>query len=440
MEHFDTIVIGGGILGCFAARNLCRWKLSVLLLEATEDVCTGITRANSAIVYAGYDMKPGTQKAEMTVRANRDFDRLCKELDVPFFRRGSLMVSFGPVGYASLVKKLEVGTKNHVPGLKLLSGAEARTLEPMLSASVTAALYAPTTGTVNPWLLGIAAYENALQNGCRAKMNRTVTAIEKDRDGYRVTTNTGSFSCRAIINCAGIHASDIQDMIYPGGASTKLDGADYLVMDPKSRSPRHILFEETEAGKGVTAVPCVEGNLLLESSARPFQPAFATTQEGMKAIKDAAVLLLPDFETESVIRSFGAVRPNPRREDGSSIHDFCIERPADDFISFIGIKTPGLTCANELGHTAAESIARKLQALPNPYFDPHRPGIAGSDDEIICQCQNITRGQILEAIARGATTPDGVKHRVGTGMGVCQGSRCALSIQKLLEEYGHGTL
>lgn len=439
MEYFDTIVIGGGILGCFAARNLCRWKLSVLLLEAAEDVCTGVTRANSAIVYAGYDMKPGTKKAEMTVRANADFDRLCRELEVPFSRRGSLMVSSGPLGYRSLVKKLEAGKQNQVPGLRLLSPEEARALEPMLSDSITAALYAPSTGTVNPWLLGIAAYENALQNGCRAKMNTAVTAIAIAPGGYCVTTNRGSFSCRSVINCAGIHAAHMQDMIYPGGASTKLNGADYLVMDPLTRSPKHIIFEETEAGKGITAIPCVEGNLLLESPVRPLYPDFATTQEGMDAIKTAAARLLPGLNTQDVIRSFGAVRPNPHK-DGGSIRDFCIEQPAEDFISFIGIKTPGLTCANELGRSAAEAIAQKLQAMPNPHFDPHRPSIVATDDQIVCQCQNITKGQILEAIRRGATTPNGVKRRVGTGMGRCQGSRCNWQIQLLLEEHGHGTL
>ena len=160
MKHFDAIIIGGGILGCMTARNLRRWNISTLLLEKEGDICTGITRANSAIVYPGYDNKPGTRKAEMTVRANAEFDQLCRELEVPFSRRGSLMVCCGPKGYASLEKKLRAGAKNNVPGLRLLSGEEARALEPMLSEEVTAALYAPSTGTVNPWSLGIAAYEN----------------------------------------------------------------------------------------------------------------------------------------------------------------------------------------------------------------------------------------------------------------------------------------
>lgn len=440
MEYFDTIVIGGGVLGCFAARNMCRWKLSVLLIEAAEDVCTGITRANSAIVYAGYDMKPGTRKAEMTVRANASFDRLCAELEVPFSRRGSLMVCSGPKGYESLKRKLEAGRENQVPGLKLLSGEEARELEPMLSPDVTAALYAPSTGTVNPWLLGIAAYENAMKNGCQPQMNTHVTNIQKTQDGYCVETDKGSFSCRAIVNCAGLHSAEIQDLIYPGGTAIRLDGTDYLVMDPLIQTPKYILFQETENGKGITAVPCVERNLLLESPARPLKIPFATTWENMEITKTAVSELLPNLDIGAVIRSFGAVRPNPHRTDGSSIHDFCIEQPSSTFISFIGIKTPGLTCSNELGLYAAGRIAEALSAAPNSHFDPHRAAISAGDDQIICQCGQVTKGQILEAIRRGASTLDGVKRRVGTGMGPCQGSRCAWEIEKLLEECMHGTL
>lgn len=440
MEYFDTIVIGGGVLGCFAARNMCRWKLSVLLIEAAEDVCTGITRANSAIVYAGYDMKPGTRKAEMTVRGNASFDRLCAELEVSFSRRGSLMVCYGPRGYASLAKKLEAGNRNQVPGLKLLPDEEARELEPMLSEKVTAALYAPSTGTVNPWLLGIAAYENALKNGCQARMNTYVTDIQKTRDGYQVITDKGSFSCRAIVNCSGVHAAKIQNMLYPGDTAIRTDAADYLVMDSMIRTPQYIIFEETETGKGITAVPCVEGNLLLESPARTLEIPFASNRESMEFTKRAASGLFPSLDTGAVIRSFGAVRPNPHKGDGSSIHDFCIEQPSPTFISFIGIKTPGLTCSNELGQYAAETIAQALSASSNPDFDPHRAAITAEDDQIICQCRHITKGQILEAIRRGATTVDGVKRRVGTGMGPCQGSRCDWEIEKLLEECMYGTL
>ena len=440
MEHYDVIVIGGGVLGCFTARNLCRWNLSVLLLESTEDVCTGITRANSAIVYSGCDNKPNTLKARMTVHANAAFDDLCRDLDVPFSRCGSLMVSFGPRGERSLAKKLEQGKLNGVPGIRLLSGDEARAMEPMLSPDVTAALWVPSTGTVNPWLLGIAAYENALENGCRARMNMKVTAIEKIGQEYLVSAGQEQFFCRAVVNCAGLSSPDIQEMVFPPSVTLHPDGTDYLVMDPRIPAPGRIIFQESEQGKGITAIPCVEGNLLLESPARPLGIPYATTLEGMEHLKTAAASLLPGLEIGSVIRSFGAVRPNPRHEDGRSIHDFSIEQPDEDFISFIGIKTPGLTCANELGMYAAETIAKALSAPVNPGFTPRRSAIKSTDHRIICQCRNITQSEILEAIRRGASTVDAVKRRAGSGMGPCQGSRCARKIEQLLEEYRSGTL
>ena len=175
MKHFDAIVIGGGILGCMMARNLRRYQISTLLLEKEGDVCTGITRANSAICYAGYDNKSGSLKAELTVRGNANMERLCAELEVPFSRCGSLLVTYDAESVPKLHKKLKNGIRNGVPGLQLLTGSEAEAMEPQLAKGVAAALYAPSTGTVNPWQLGIAAFENALQNGAQAQLHTVVT-------------------------------------------------------------------------------------------------------------------------------------------------------------------------------------------------------------------------------------------------------------------------
>ena len=171
MKQFDAIVIGGGILGCMTARNLRRWSISTLLLEKEADICSGITRANSAIVYAGYDNKPGSRKAQLTVQGSANMETLCRELDVPFSRCGSLLVTYDEASVPRLQKKLRNGAKSGIPDLQLLSGPEAEVMEPELRPGVAAALSAPSTGTVNPWQLGIADYENALQNGMEAMLN-----------------------------------------------------------------------------------------------------------------------------------------------------------------------------------------------------------------------------------------------------------------------------
>jgi glycerol-3-phosphate dehydrogenase len=441
MKQYDAVIIGGGILGCFAARNLRRWNISVLLLEKEEDVCKGITRANSAIVYAGYDNKPGSLKAAMTVRGNANMEVLCRELDVPFSRCGSLLVTYDKAAREKLERKYQNGLKNGVPGLRMLSGAEAEAMEPMLRPGVAAALYAPSTGTVNPWQLGIAAYENALQNGAEAVLDTQVLGIRKSDPGYLVETETETYLCKAVLNCAGLFADRIQEMVFEPSVRLKLDGAEYMVFDPLAPKPSRVIFHQAEScGKGITAIPCTEGNLLISGTRKPLKTPFATTQEGLRELHAASKALLPDLELDKIIRSFGAVRPNPHRESGESINDYSVENPGPGFYSLIGIKTPGLTCSNELGQYLAERTAEYLQADVNLEFDPQRPGICIKDHEIICQCEEITRAEILEAIRRGARTVDAVKRRVGSGMGRCQGTRCSLKIETLLEDAKRGKL
>ena len=441
MKKYDAIVIGGGILGCMTARNLRRWQISTLLIEKEDDVCKGITRANSAIVYAGYDNKPGSLKAELTVRGNANMASLCEALEVPFSRCGSLLVTYDEESVPKLERKLKNGTQNGVPGLKLLTGAEAEAMEPMLKKGVAAALYAPSTGTVNPWQLGIAAFENALQNGAEAALSTQVPGIRKGETDYVVETGADTYACKMVFNCAGLSADRVQEILFSPSVRLELDAAEYLVFDSNAQKPERIIFHQAQScGKGITAIPCVEGNLLISGVRKPMDVPFSTTVEGLRELHAAAKELLPDVRSDHVIRSFGAVRPNPHRENGESLHDFCIEHPAPGFYSLIGIKTPGLTASNELGLLLAQKAAEYLGAAENPSFDPKRKAISQKDNDIICQCEQISRAEIIEAIRRGASTADGVKRRIGSGMGRCQGSRCTWAIEKLLEAYRNGTL
>ena len=447
MKHFDVVVIGGGVLGCFAARELRRWQLSAALVEESDDVCTGVTRANSAIVYAGYDNKVGSLKAQLTVRGNASMERLCDELEVPFSRCGSLLVATEPETIAILEKKLRHGRENGVPQLCLLSGEEAREMEPMLTERVWAALYAPSTGAVNPWQLGIAAFENAVHNGCQPFMQTKVLGLQRIENGYLVETDRAAFSCRAVINCAGLSADKVQELLFAPSVRLRLDGADYLVLDKLAAKPSRVLFHQAAVcGKGITAIPTTEGNLLLSGVRRPLGTPFATTIDGLSRLHADTQRLLPEVDLTRVIRSFGAVRPNPYRvvkkdgkwvPDGSSIGGFCVEHPDRGFFTLMGIKTPGLTCARELGYYVASRCAAELDAEENKNFDPVRRICVKTGGEIICRCEQITRAEVLDAIARGARSVDGVKRRVGSGMGRCQGSRCSYEIEKLLEAYQH---
>ncbi len=453
MKNVDVAVIGGGVLGCMTARELMRYDLSAVLIERQDDVCRGITRANAAIVYTGRDNKPGSLKARMTVRANADFDRVCKELDVEFIRRGSLLLSYDEACDSVLEKKLSYGIENNVPGLRILSGEEALELEPTLSAVPRAALYTPGTGTVNPWQLGIAAYENAAANGCQSMLGCSVAGIQRSGNGYLIRTDKDEVFCRAVINCAGLTADKVHNMLFEPELELWYNASDFLVFDRQAKGPGMILLEERPYGKGISLIPTVEGNLLVQSEVRELEgEAFAFRAKSREELLQRASAVVKGIDGENIIRCFAGIRPNPRHvgRQGKDISSFVISNPEPGFISLIGIKTPGLSCSHELGSYCAEEIAAYLGTCENKNFKPGRRAIVQPKKlslekrselididpdygHIVCLCEDISEAEIKEAIRRGAKSVEAVKRRLGSGMGPCQGSRCSYAISRMLE-------
>ena len=537
-KDYDVIVIGGGLLGCFAARNLARYDLRVALLEKREDLCMGMSRANTAIVYSGCDTKPGTLKTTMCVDASQGFEDLCAELGVKYSKCGSIMICFGERGAGVLRKKLEQGARNGVRGARMLTREEVLELEPNVSAEVYAGLYIPDTGTVMPWDLCLAAAENAARNGVDIILNAEADNISRSSDGYIVEVRAEHtaadasasgqdipvkaagvtvYNTKAVVNCAGLNADVVLEKVFEPVVRIVPDAGDYYVLDTKAQGfIRHVIFHEPEEkGKGLTLVPTVEGNILVGPTERELvmdaaenipadDAGFETTLEGLESLRSLVAEVVPGLPMEHVIRSFGAVRPNPFEVDyisqksahgdeaaqltnversipeggtpeggisdnalqncaaskekravtisNRSVNDFSIIESEDEaFISFIGVKTPGLTCANELGRYAADRIAEKLDALPNVKYDSHRLAQVRVNEmpfnerealvrrdpaygRIVCRCRGVTEGEVLDAIraAPGAVTLDGVKHRAGTGLGRCQGGFCTQHVLELL--------
>lgn len=476
MDSYDVLVIGGGLLGCFAARGLTRYRLKIALLEAREDLCTGISRANTAIVYSGCDTKPGTTKSRMCVAAAQSFGSLCHELGVRYTPCGSLMICFGPRGEETLRKKLAQGLANGVRGIRLLSREEVLTLEPNISSDVRLGLYAPEAGTVIPWELGLAAAENAVMNGASLLLNSKVNGIKRFNGGYKVTSGGKDLFARGIINCAGLFADEILEKVQPPSVRLFPAAGDYYVLDTKAGGHiHHVIFHEPEEkGKGLTLVPTVEGNILVGPSSVPAdgKEGFKTSREGLDRLHDLVCSVIPTLPVAHVIRSFGALRPNPFfvrldaesgdyvRED-KGISDFTIVRAEDKsaFLSLIGIKTPGLTCANELGLHVADTMAELLGGMDlKSDYNPQRPAPLRLNDlsfeerarlvrenpaygRIVCRCRKISEGEIVDAIHGrgktmlefpGAVTVDGVKRRTGAGSGRCQGSFCSQRIIELI--------
>lgn len=481
-SKYDVVIIGAGILGCFAARALSRYALNIAVLEKREDVSTGITRANTGIIYQGYDQHPGSLKAELTRKASLRFPDMCHELDVPFRKTGLLMVSFGPNADRVLKKKISQGAENGITDIRLLNSDEVYEIEPHLRGGISHALYSEQTYTVNPWDLGIAAFENARANGINFFFNEEVGSIARSVDGFTIETASCTYQAERVLCTAGFSGDRLWEMVSPPQIRIVPMAADYLVFDKYAGGMiNHVIsVEPEEKGEGLTLVPTADGNILAGPTRRDLPgwldksdvyeasnishsmhghyapgPDGATASSGIKELLDKCSWLVPDLPQDMVIRNFGAARPNPYQLDaegnltGKSLSDFVILED-DGFFDLIGVKTPGITCADELGKYMAERIVSSFEKRPayNAAFNPNRKGIIkvshlaeqefaalpSEYHEIICRCEKISLGEILEAIRRGATTIDGIKRRTGAGMGRCQGGYCMEKILKILSE------
>ncbi|MDR1067899.1 MAG: FAD-dependent oxidoreductase [Clostridiales Family XIII bacterium] len=478
---FDVIVIGAGVLGCFAARELRRYALRVCVLEKNADICAEITKANTAVIYAGYDMKPGTLKARLTVRGNREMETLCAELGVPYNKCGSLLVASGPVAERVLADKYKNGTENGVADLRLISGDEARVMEPGLSESVTKALCSQSTGTLDPWELGIAAAENAAANGAEFCTGVKVTGITYARGeknyivGYEDAGGGGEYRAAAVVNAAGLYGDDVLATYRTPDFRIVPTKAEFIVLDTyAAKSVKRIIFQQREEGKGVTIVPTVSGNVLVGPTGFPRDEQkddVGTTADGQKLLADRARAVMPDLPLTQKIRSFAGERPNifhtsgrgwPEPDKSRSISELTIRE--DDaspcLITFAGIKTPGLTCARQIGAYTAERVAKRLGgAARNEGFDArkraplspesgtaagrvaHELSAAPTGEErgahtIICRCRGVTEADVRRAIRSLPETAgvNAVKRRTGAGQGRCQGGYCLQNIIEIIAD------
>lgn len=447
---YDTAIIGAGVVGSAIARELSRYEANICVIERDEDVCNGTSKANSAIIHAGFDATPGSLKAKLNVRGNELMEQLSKDLDIPFKRNGSLVVCTKDQERSGLDTLLEKGLKNGVPGLRIAEREELIQLEPNISDDVTCALYAPTGGIVCPFHMTMAFAENAVTNGVTFFLNTEVTSIKKADEVYTIETlhtdtkQTEIYSAKVVINAAGVYADELNNMVSEKKLHITARKGEYCLLDKDAGSHvTHTIFQlPSKMGKGVLVTPTVHGNLLVGPTAMDVEnkEAVNTTQSGLDSLAKTAALSVKNIPMRQVITSFAGLRAH---EDGN---DFVIGECEDarGFINAAGIESPGLSSAPAIGEMVADMVRDLLSLSKKTDFMSTRKGILCpktlSMEErnrlikehpeygnIICRCEMITEGEIMDAIHRplGARSLDAIKRRTRAGMGRCQAGFCS---------------
>ena len=451
MFMYDVVIIGCGITGASCAYYLSRYKLKIAVLEQHNDVCCEATRANSAIIHAGYDPEPDMVCARLNVRGNELAKEICEKLNVAYKQIGSLVVAFSESEMETVQQLYERGVKNGVPDMRVIDQAELREMEPYISDEALGALYAPSAAIVNPWEYGLAMAETAVKNGAEMFLNTKVTGIENGEGCSVVKTNNGDFEAKFVINAAGVWADDIHAMVAEPDYKILPSAGEYYLLD-KSEGVRanHVIFQcPNELGKGILVSPTVHGNLIVGPNAIASAKDDTTTKtSSLDFVREKAVKSIPSINFRENIRNFTGVRPN------IDTGDFEIKFVTDNFLDLAGIKSPGLSAAPAIAEDAVEMLRDKgLNLEEKEGFIDSRERIRFkelSNEEknklisenpaygrVVCRCETITEGEILNALNSPIppVSLDGIKRRAGTGMGRCQGGFCGPKVLEIMAKF-----
>lgn len=440
---YDIVIIGAGIAGAFIARELSRYNLKMLIVDRQNDVGNESTAANSAIIHGGYDAPHYQLKGKYNAPGNAMFDTICEELDVSFKRIGSLVIGFDEDNRKTIEKLFENGLKNNVPDMRIIERDEILQMEPNLNDNVLCALYTPSAGIIEPWEFTVASVENAMDNGLELELETEVVDIRKIENKYILSTNRGEIESRLIINCAGVHADTINNMVAEPYFSIRARKGNYYVLDSGLNLFKHVIFQcPTKKGKGVLLTPTIHGNLLIgpDSEFVDDKDSVETDANNLEYVRKTALLSSSVIPFNKVIRSFAGLRAN------SNINDFIIEeaKGAEGFINVAGFESPGLSSIPAVAEHVVGLVDEIMGGLKEKEnFNPRRRRVIRFDllseeekekiikenplyGNIICRCEAVTEGEIVDSIHRncGARSVKSVKKRTKAGLGRCQGGFC----------------
>ena len=452
----DVVIIGAGIVGSTIARELSRYDLNIIVVEKNSDVAFGSpTKANTGIIHAGYDDKPGTVKAKLCSKGNALWHKIAPEVGAPFKEIGSFVVALKEEDMGVLKELKERGKKNGVPDLQIIEDREELLKrEPNLNREAIAALYAPTAAITSPYELAIAMAENAMENRVKFLLGTEVTDVMvKKGEPRSVQTSRGCIETNYVVNAAGLQADEVSIMAGIDGFTIYPRKGEYYVFDKELNGfVQQILFPvPTPVSKGIVVTSTVDGNILIGPNSRDVEDKndSATTSRGLDEVFSGALRLIPKLAGKKnfIIASFCGLRPE------SDTNDFILESYDDvrGFINAAGIKSPGLTAAPAVAQTVTDLLRKSgLELREKDSFSRLRKPIDRSVrrfaieranrliardptwGHVVCRCEHVTEGEIVEAIRRGATTLDGIKFRTRAGMGRCQGGFCTSHVIKIL--------
>ncbi len=439
---YDVLIFGAGVVGTCLATDLARSGYSVCLVDKASDVSTGASKANSGLVHAGFDAKPGTLKAKLNVEGNKMYPSLCKRLGLKLRKLGAVVIG----NNTQTVKELyDRGIANGVKNLFVLSREELLKILPNITENVTCGLLAKNAYVVCPYLLTICMAEEAILNGATVLLEFDAKKIRKNNGLFEISDGKTTVFAKKVINSAGAGVNDVAKLLKTETYPIIFKRGEYFVLE---QSEAHIapvtVFPLPEKGsKGILITQTLDGNILVGPTSYESDDSTKTTREGLNLVAEKSGLLLSNVNLRKSIRQFSGVRT-------ICGDDFVIEQSKidNDVLTLAGICSPGLSSAPAISKYAIEKMGLIYNpTIKNKQIEPYflfkdlknaeKNQLLSKDHtygELVCKCENITKGDILNALDRPLKihSVDGIKRRVRAGMGRCQGGFCSIPVAEII--------
>ncbi len=454
---WDVAIIGAGVVGTAIARELAGYQLRCVLIEAADDVGTGTSKANTAILHTGFDATPGTLESRLVARGSALLREHAERAGIAVERTGALLVAWTPEQADGLAAITEKSRANGYTRIRSESAAEVYQREPDLGAGALGGLWIPDEWVIDPWSVPLAFAIEAVRAGVDLRLGTRVTGVSEldGGDGFELAVAPGAepVRCRFAVNAAGLASDDVDRMFGGGGFTIRPRKGELIVFDKLARPllTSIILPVPTARTKGVLVAPTVFGNVLLGPTAEdvPDRSDTSTSAPGLSALLAAGRRILPGLEQEEVTATYAGLRAATEHSDYQvAAHG--------RYVRVAGIRSTGLTASLGIAEHVAGLLDeaglalkprpagdRELPRMPylgergrRPYQDAERIGADPAYGAIACHCERVTRGEIRDALA-GEIPPagvDGLRRRTRAMNGRCQAFYCGAAVSALFRE------
>ena len=450
MIEKEVAIIGSGIVGSFIFNTLTLNGIKCILIEKGEDVAIGATKANSGIIHAGYDCAENTLKAKFNVEGNKMYEEIASRLGEKIVKCGSLVVG-DENSLEKLQNLLARGIKNGVKNLKILNKQQLQKLEPNLNENICYGLYAKDAKIISPYHFCISLVEEAIINGGELKLNFNTTKIDYINNQFILSNNSETIKANYLINACAEGVNIINNLLGEKEVDIRFTKGEYMLLDHSEGSlvSRPIFPLPTEKGKGVLVCPTVHKNIFLGPTAVDIKDyETSVNYESLSTIKSQVVKNVNNINFKKVIKLYAGVRV----KTGDDFYiEFSKQKP--NYLVISGICSPGLSAAPAIAKYVLNQLilkglkTKKINAKKRkPYtnilsLNKKQLNTLVQKDanygDVVCRCEVITKGEILEVLKgpiKNLTT-DGIKCRLRTTMGRCQGSFCYPKLLKIVADF-----